>query len=172
MTHTHPPTLGSEDPLCPLPGISFLRISAESDQEHWRGRMEELKQRNSLALRLQKGREQGGKASGFPASLTAWREGCCQFCLLPCWKKVEMTRGPPGRQPGTRNSIVLPPETGPFFGDPFSEIVLTLRKKGLSSWFGANSSPLVSWLSLPPWKRICTKEFPFSGLFYEQPHPQ
>lgn len=83
-----------------------------------------VKQLNSLALRPQKGREQGGKASGFPASLTAWREGCCQFCLLPCWKKVEVTRGPLGRQPGTRNSIVLPPETGLFFGDPFPEIVL------------------------------------------------
>lgn len=45
-THTLPPsgvrTLRAHAQLCPLPAISFLRIPAGSDQERWRGRMEEL----------------------------------------------------------------------------------------------------------------------------------
>jgi len=78
-------------------------------------KMEKLSNLTLWLLGHRRGREQGGKASGFPASLTAWWEGCCQFCLLPCWKKAEVTRGPPGRQPETRNSIELPPETGLFW---------------------------------------------------------
>lgn len=122
-----------------------------------------VKQLTSLALGPQKGREQGGKASGFPPSLTAWREGCCQFHLLPCWKKVEVTRGPPGRQPGTRNSIVLPPETGPFFGDPFPEIVLTLKKKDCHRGSGLIHHPWSPGSHCLHASRFAQKDFHFLG---------
>lgn len=146
MTHTHTPTLGSEDPSCTRPALPTPSHFIPQDPcwvrpgtlERENGRVKQL---NSLSLGPRKGRERGGKASGFPASLTAWREGCCQFRLLPCWKKVEVTRGPPGRQPGTRNSIELPPETGPFFGDPFPEIVLTLKTRTVIAVQGQFISP-------------------------------
>lgn len=88
----------------PRPGaVPSLRIPAGSEQEHGKVMMEEFSNFTLQLLGCRRGREQGCKASGFPVPLTAWREGCCQFRLLPCWKKVEVTRGPAGRQPGTRN---------------------------------------------------------------------
>ena len=128
-------SLNSEEPLCAhaltLPTTRHYFIPQDprwvrpGTLESEDGKVKQLLTLWLLGRR--RGREQGGKASGFPASLTAWREGCCQFRLLPCWKKAEVTRGPPGRQPGTRNSIELPPETG-LFGDLFPETVLTLKK--------------------------------------------
>lgn len=132
-THPYPSTATNPSVrtrrLCWLSSIIlFYWIPAGSDHEHWKTKMEKLSSWTLWLLGRTRGREEGGKASGFPASLTAWREGCCQFRLLPCWKKVEVTRGPPGRQPGTRNSIELPPKTG-LFWRPFPWNCFAFKKK-------------------------------------------
>lgn len=113
-----------------------------------------VKQLSSLLLGRRSRRERGGKACGSPPSPAAWWEGCCQLCLPPPWEKGDVTRAPPGTQPGARNPTELPPDTGLFWEtSPRNCFVL------FTAVPGQPITPLL-WLAVPPRKHGVHRRVP------------